>query len=147
MKKLAIPAILVATIMVAGIFAFVSAEQASTTHLSGSSAAIRDTVTFPFTANHQIASGDHYVFMDMAGIGGIADVEVVWRIADTNCDPATLTGSTVTDLVPDGAFDGVDATLLHDDATGVDAVLVVADSTSCFFQTNDFITVSVVGTD
>jgi len=35
MNKIAIPALLVATIMVAGIFAFAPVEQASTVHLSG----------------------------------------------------------------------------------------------------------------
>ena len=35
MNKIAIPAILVATVMVAGMFAFMPVEQASTVHLSG----------------------------------------------------------------------------------------------------------------
>ena len=40
MNKLAIPAILVATVMVAGMFAFIPVEQASTVHLSGTVIAV-----------------------------------------------------------------------------------------------------------
>jgi len=146
MNKLAIPAILVATVMVAGLFAFAPVEQASTVHQSGVNTSVRDSVSITFDDDFLILTGDAYVLMDFAGIGGTSDVEVVWRIFDANCDPATLTGAVVTDLVPDGAFNGVDDTLIHDDAAGVDAVLIVADAGQCDFQTGDFITVTVIGT-
>ena len=144
MTKLTIPVILAATIMVAGLFAFAPVEQASTVHTSGVNTSVRDTVSLTFDEDYLILTGDAMVLMDFAGIGGTADVEVVWRIADGACDPATLTGGATTDLTPDGAFDGVDDTLLHDDANDVDAVLILADGANCDFAAGDFITVTVV---
>jgi len=45
MNKLTIPAILVATVMVAGIFAFMPVEQASTVHTSGTITIANDAIT------------------------------------------------------------------------------------------------------
>ena len=63
MNKFAIPTILVATIMVAGMFAFVPVEQASTTHLLG-------------TFNAAVIPDDTIVSADFDGAAGVVDTKL-----------------------------------------------------------------------
>lgn len=85
MNKIAIPAILVATVMVAGMFAFMPVEQASTVHvqtiqgISGASATVTaNTVT---STNLNNTSEFHWIVLESNEIFTIKEIEVKSTIA------------------------------------------------------------------
>ena len=144
MNKLMIPAILAATLMVAGIFAFMPVQRAQTVHTS-IAAGERDNV---IVNSITLTAGQVMVIVDNAGIGGKSDVEVTWRFDPTKCQLARVDGTppniTITPFGNDNALGGNPA---HSDQTGVDAVVLTtqAGQTCAINPTNgQFITVSTV---
>ena len=105
MNKIAIPALLVATIMVAGAFAFVPVEQASTVHLAG-------TVT---------------VDLGVSNTAGITDFLVGQTTGDlTDPDTVTVTGAdTTNDMALCTIVDpDEDVSILEVSITGANTVTV-----------------------
>ena len=107
MNKLAIPAILVATVMVAGIFAFMPVQQASTVHTSG-------TITTASDA-------------DIDTILAAVDTEVAAILVDTSTTiPASTSGIIVTTVIGDGADELYDGTITYNFDAGIDSARIIA---------------------
>jgi len=110
MNKFAIPAILAATVMVAGMFAFMPVEQASTVHLSGTA-----TVTIAANQINAAALADDAITEINDGSLG-SDVLSFFTTdlqAETNND---ITATSTTDFV---------ACITVDNGTAADATLTV----------------------
>ena len=151
MNKLILPAILATTMLVAGTFALMPVQKASTIHsglASGAASIVRDNLVVT-DVDITVPDTQAMVLADNAGIGGASDVEVVWKIADADCAVASFDGAVVTNLTDDAALDGIDATLNHRDVANAQAVLlreINAGVAACDLVAGDFITVSTVGT-
>jgi len=94
MKKLAIPAILVATVMVAGIFAFTPVEKASTVH---------DTIILAITDGNVIqetiplTEGDGtYVILDVSDVtNGIESIHIAATLPDNDGNNSECVGDDI----------------------------------------------------
>jgi len=81
MNKLAIPAILVATVMVAGAFTFMPVEQASTVHTTGvnistAPTTIVSTVDSDFTADTTAGTERHWIMIESDVAWTLQDIEI-----------------------------------------------------------------------
>ena len=112
MNRLAIPSILAATVLVAGIFALMPVDKASTVH-TAIQAAVRDSNTVTDTS---LTVGQRLVLLDLAGTGSTSDVEVTWRFADGDCRVETIGGTIQPPGVSGGAGTLVGSLILQDDA-------------------------------
>jgi len=128
MNKVVIPTLLIATVMIAGIFAFMPVNEASTVHTT-IFASTRAMITI---TDISLATGDRIVLMDNAGFGGTADVELTWSapFSDANCKVQTTVDQTGTVNVwdtqgNDAAF--TDGSIAHQDVADVQAVALFAD--------------------
>jgi len=139
MSKLAITSILVAAILVAGMFAFMPVEKVST---QGGGPARDNVIVHSIT----LTSPQRMVIVDNAGIGGTSDVEVTWRFNPAVCRVQVFDGTTFTNLANDGAFGGNPA---HADSIDVEAVVLTAinATAACTIDPTigQFVTVSTVG--
>ena len=134
MKKLAIPAILVATVMVAGIFAFMPVEQASTVHttITGAGGALGtpgnvDIATDLDDAQNQLAALIEFGSCTN-GIGGGASCNMLTVVED-GIAFVTVTTTVNGATSPNGVGIEVDATAICTEIT-----IVIADSPySCAF--------------
>ena len=110
MKKFAIPAILVATVMVAGVFAFMPVEQASTVHTTGTMTLNDDSITAAKIANNAIGATE---------------------IANAAIDAATFAADAIDAAAVDDAIApavvAVVANLFDTDITGGNAVTCTSD--------------------
>ena len=154
MNRLVIPSILAITVLVAGIFALMPVEKASTVHTSIIAAAAR---AMTLITDISIAAGDRVVLLDNAGIGGTSNVEVTWRFSDADCRVVTVGGTISAGGA--GAADAELGTLLqndgalggdppHADVTGTNAIILRALAAGACDMTHalgDFVTVTVVG--
>lgn len=154
MKKIVIPAVLAATILVAGMFAFMPVQKASTVHTglsSGVSAITRDNVSIHDVT---LAANERLIVIDNAGIGGVSDVEVTARLpAGSTCTVETIaSGAGVwvpMVLVPFPVAAGGEASVPgHADQANVEAVSIFGGATGCNLTAgpSDYVSVSTVGT-
>jgi len=122
MNKLTIPAILVATVMVAGIFAFMPVQQASTVHTSGTITIANDAITAAKIADNSITADQ--IGTDAIGALELADavepLSNVLTVSSADLNAAGLDASC-------GA--GGDAFLVHWVATGASTDVLEIDLT------------------
>ena len=93
MNKIAIPAILVATVMVAGMFAFMPVEQASTVHLSGTitTTSTADTAAIKVDTAAILVDTDTTIPASLITIDDFIDNEIAAILVDTDTTiPASL---------------------------------------------------------
>ncbi len=130
MNKLFIPAILTATVLAAGIFAFMPIEKASTVHTTILGKIISaQTINL---AGTKLPTNNARVLFDLAGLGGSAKVEVNGALSQTGSTPGSvkvqvLSGGTWNDLFSDSSAGNfpIDAKGdVHADASGVNAVRI-----------------------
>jgi len=100
MNKILIPALLVATVMVAGMFAFAPVEQASTVHTtiqasqhSIETILLEDVVGLSHDGGSDVNFAEVLILYDGIGIGEIADIEV-----NTNIIAGILPNDSTADL-------------------------------------------------
>ena len=155
MNKLTIPAILVATVMVAGIFAFIPVEQASTVHTTIQANTMKlVTVSTTCTATDatatacdigvNIPTGESFVlvgYVSTNGIGGDGTADdfdmgaLVINGATSTIDPAAHATTATTATTATANFGG----------TGAGAGTITADpsGTSSGLETDDTLTVTM----
>jgi len=122
MTKLTIPVILVATVMVAGIFAFMPVQQASTVH----------TVINTSLNNLNIITTDFVQVAAIANLGNIGQNEVdTFGANDDNQDVAAFLSLEVRLTVTNAPVDIVDC----------DVAVTIIDSNSGFVFINDVLTI------
>ena len=113
---------------------------------------VRDNTTFKAPFN--LDAFATIVLVDNAGIGGTSDVEVTWKLSDTECRVVTF-GGTISDsgdggdsntagrlLTNDGAFGALAS---HADVSGTNAILLVSEDGACEMLADEYVTVSTVG--
>jgi hypothetical protein len=158
MKKIVIPTILAATVLVAGFVAYLPVQKAQTVHtfladiITGNveaivAASVRDNIIVEEANLFNVT--DRMVILDNAGIGSTSDVEITWRFGgDADCRIGVILGAGgVISASPgpapgggvlagdDGAFGGNPP---HADATNVEAVFIInvgGDDDVCDFDT------------
>ena len=97
MNKLVIPGILAATVLVAGMFAFMPVEKASTVHTTILAQATRATTMLTFDPTTVIPNNSYIMLYDGAGTGSTSSLEV-------NFNAATLpAGLTLEQIAPGAA--------------------------------------------
>ena len=104
MNKLTIPAILAATVMVAGMFAFMPVQQASTVHTTGTMTLGADSITAARIATDAIGAAE--IATDAIGAAEIA-TSAVTEIQSNQiiiADDNTLFGSSIVCTVTDASF-------------------------------------------
>jgi len=116
MNKFAIPAILVATVMVAGIFAFMPVQQASTVHTSGTITTVNDADIAAI-----LVDTDATIPATLTTIDDFIDTEVADILTATGTDiPASL-------VIIDDFIDTEVADILTATGTDIPASLVIID--------------------
>jgi len=149
MTKTIILGIVVAAAFVAGMFAFMTVNQASAGAGSiGEDATERDNTT---VTDIKLKNGQRLVLLDNAGIGGTSDVEVTWRFDSTECGlnrvdtPAGIVLSPFSPAGDDGALGGNPA---HNDEFAVKGIVLFAkpgETCELKGKKGEFVTVSTVG--
>jgi len=150
MNKVVIPALLTAVVMIAGIFAFMPVNEASTVHTT-IFASTRAMITI---TDITLAENDRIVLIDNAGIGGTADVEITWSAPffDGNCQIQTNVDTTAPfdtwDAVTNDGTAFTAGSIAHRDVQNVQAVALFANGGACDLDhaQGDWLTVSVVDT-
>jgi len=145
MKKILIPAILATTVLVAGMFAFMPIEKASTIHTSLGGG--KNTVDLLFTGGAAlIPAGSHIVLVDNMGTGPTVSAEITWEIADAACEVRTVTGGVLSAaLTDDAALDVLlDASINHRDVANVDGILLRGQGAVCDVVAGDYVTVTLL---
>ena len=145
MNKLTIPAILTATIMVAGMFAFMPVEQASTVHLSAAGASTQLKTVTAAAVLGAVIDGGTVTTLTCPGGCVVKDITVT-IVNDTGDEEVNITADTITvdgNIINHEVFDvvagldttdlslfqtGVGATNIFDSAVGVVPEIVVEDT-------------------
>jgi hypothetical protein len=154
MKKIVIPAVLAATILVAGMFALMPVQKASTIHsglTSGTAAVSRDNQVITDIA---LGANERMIILDNAGIGGVSDVEVTARLPGAGtCTVQTIAqgaGAWVAMALGPFPVAAVGELLVpvHGDQANVEAVSIFGGGTGCALaaSSNEYVSLSVVGT-
>jgi len=125
MNKTLIPALLVATIMVAGAFAFAPVEQASTVHLTGTTVASGITPTTTNPVNIATAAGSANVIT----VGNVAQVDTFVVAADTTLTGILTVTPTATDAINIATAGGAANVVTVGNLSQVDTFVVNADTT------------------
>ena len=127
MTKIIIPSLMVATILVAGIFAFMPVEQASTVHtiLQDTTGTWQtDSLTYTTATSGAAVAADFSITVDADGPFAINGIYVYWDDAtldENNDDSETITTTTCTvndDQDDDVVYDITDVVLGGDDDAG-----------------------------
>ena len=132
MNKIAIPALLVATVMIAGAFAFVPVEQASTTHTSAGNSTVE---TLTFTDTDVTEDTDVYTLT----CTGDALVQAV-RVQQLPADDGTATDLTIAFGSTDAGAAGIAA------AADADAAISLAVVNNIALETGNVLTATAGGT-
>jgi hypothetical protein len=125
MNKTLMPALLVATIMVAGAFAFAPVEQASTVHLTGTTVASGITPTTTNPVNIATAAGSANVIT----VGNVAQVDTFVVAADTTLTGILTVTPTTTDAINIATAAGAANVVTVGNVAQADTFVVNADTT------------------